>query len=183
MSSDRDSAGIGVRARAGAWIRVLTAASLGLLLLAGCGGNSDRRTTAVGDEFASKALAVCAAALKDKHDWQPFPVADFDPSDPDASKFPQVSAWLTKQVAPTFHTWLSGLQALGTPPTAQAEWNAVLATVKKIDQLNNDQITAAGEGDTAAFASATSTLGSTQVELVAASEKAGVADCADVHAA
>ena len=145
--------------------------------------HSDKQTTGVGDEFASKAVAVCAAALEDKHNWQPFPVADFDPADPDASKFPEVSTWLAKQVAPTFHMWLSGLQALGTPPTAQADWNAVLAAVKKIDQLNSDQITAANEHDAAAFAAANSALDSTQDELVAASEKAGVADCANVHAA
>ena len=45
------------------------------------------------------------------------------------------------------------------------------------------QITAANERDTDAFAAATSTLESTQDELVAASKGAGVADCADVHAA
>ena len=183
MNGDRHSAGMGVHARTGARISGLTATCSCLIVLAGCGGNSDTQTTGVGDEFASKALAVCAAAIRDKHDWQPFPVADFDPSDPDASKFPEVSTWLTKQVAPTFHLWLSGLQALGAPPTAQADWNAVLATVKKIDQLNSDQITAANERDTDAFSAATSTLGSTQDELVVASKRAGVADCADVHAA
>ena len=161
----------------------LTAMCFCLLLLAGCGGKSDKQSTGVGDEFASKALAVCEAALEGKHDWQPFPVSGFDPSDPDASKFPEVSTWLAKQVAPTFQMWLSGLQALGTPPTAQEDWHAVLAAVKKIDQLNSDQIAAANERDTAAFAAAGSALGSTQDELVAASEKAGVADCADVHAA
>ena len=161
----------------------LTATCCGILLLAGCGGTSDKQTTGVGDEFASKAVAVCAAALADKHTWQPFPVADFDPADPDASKFPEVSTWLARQVAPTFHMWLSGLQALGTPPTAHADWNAVLAAVKKIDQLNSDQITAANQRDTGAFAAATSALESTQGELVAATEKAGVTDCANVHGA
>ena len=183
MSSERTKAGTGVKARTCARISGLTATCFCLLVLAGCGGNSDTQTIGVGDEFASKALAVCAAALKDKHDMQPFPVADFDPSDPDESKFPEVSTWLTKQVAPIFHMWLSGLQALGTPPTAQADWNAVLAAVKTIDQLNSDQITAANKGDTDAFAAASSTLRSTQDELVAASTSAGVADCADVHAA
>ena len=160
----------------------LTATGVSVLLLAGCGGNSDKQTTGVGDEFANKALAVCKAALEDKQGWQPFPVAEFDPSDPDASKFPEVSTWLAEQVAPTLHTWLSGLNALGTPPAAEADWNGVLAAVKKIDQLNSDQITAANKRDTAAFAAATSALGSTQDELVSASENAGVADCADVHA-
>ena len=163
-------------------IRGLTATCFGVLLLAGCGGTSDKQTTGVGDEFASKAVAVCAAALADKHDWQPFPVVDFDPADPDASKFPEVSTWLANQVAPTFHMWLSGLQALGIPPAAQEEWNAVLAAVKKIDQLNSDQITAANKHDTGAFAAATSALDSAQDELVASTDKADVADCADVHA-
>ena len=81
-------------------IRGLTATGFSLVFLAGCGGTSDKQTTGVGDEFASKAVAVCAAALAEKHDWQPFPVADFDPADPDASKFPEVSIWLAEQVAP-----------------------------------------------------------------------------------
>ena len=129
----------------GAMISGVTASCFCVLLLAGCGGSSDKQATGVGAEFASKALAVCEAALADKHDWQPFPVDGFDPSDPDASKFPEVSTWLAKQVAPTFHMWLSDLQALGTPPTAQTDWNAVLAAVKKIDQLNSDQIKAAND--------------------------------------
>ena len=79
--------------------------------------------------------------------------------------------------------WLSDLQALGTPPTAQTDWNAVLVAVKKIDQLNSDQIKAANDDDGDAFAAANSELDSTQDELVAASKRAGVADCADVHAA
>ena len=63
--------------RARARISALTVTCICLLLLAGCGGNSDTQTSGVGDAFASKALAVCEAALDDKHDWQPFPVADF----------------------------------------------------------------------------------------------------------
>ena len=160
----------------------LTATCFCLLLLAGCGGTSDKQPP--GSATCSRAKpSPCAKALKDKHDWQPFPVTDFDPADPDASKFPEVSTWLAEQVAPTFHMWLSGLQALGTPPTARADWDAVLAAVKKIDRLNSDQITAANEHDARAFAAANSALDSTQDELVAASEKAGVADCAEVHAA
>ena len=59
----------------------------------------------------------------------------------------------------------------------------MLAAVEKIDQLNSDQIAAANKRDVAAFAAANAALDSIQDELVAASEKAGVADCADVHAA
>jgi hypothetical protein len=75
------------------------------------------------------------------------------------------------------------LQALGTPPSAEDDWDAMLAVVRNIDQLNSDQITAANAGNSAAFASATTALGSAQDDLVAASKKAGVSDCADVHAA
>jgi hypothetical protein len=159
-----------------------TAACLFSLLLVGCGGTSDKQVGGVGDEFASQALTACKMALKDKQGWQPFPVTNFDPSDPDPSRFPEVSRWLTKEVAPTFHTWLSSLQALGTPPSAEADWNATLAAVKKIDELNSDQIAAANARDSAAFATATAELGSTQDDLVAASKKAGVAACAEVHA-
>ena len=154
-----------------------------MIVLAGCGGKSDKQSTGVGDAFAAKALAVCQATLEDKQDWQPFPVSGFDPLHPDPSKFPEVSAWLTEQVAPTFHMWLSGLQALGAPPSAQEDRNATLAAVEKIDNLNGDQISAANNRDASAFAAADTDLQSAQDELVAASEKAGVSDCADVHAA
>lgn len=164
-------------------ISALTAACCCLLLVVGCGGKSDTQTPGVGDEFATKALAACQAALDDKQGWQPFPVADFNPSEPDPSKFPEVSAWLAQEVAPTFHVWLSSLQALGTPPSAPHDWDAMLAVVQKIDRLNGDQIAAANARDSAAFASAATALGSAQDDLVAASEKAGVPDCAGVHAA
>jgi hypothetical protein len=166
-----------------ALISGVTATCFCVLLLAGCGGNSDKQGTGVGTEFARKALAVCEAALESKHDWQPFPVDDFDPSDPDASQFPEVSTWLAEEVAPTFHMWLSGLQALGAPPAAAEDWNATLAAVKKIDQLNTDQIASASNSDPDAFAAANSALEAIQPKLVDASEKAGVAACADVHAA
>ena len=54
------------------WIHGVGVASLSglicfcLFLLAGCGGNLDNQTSGVGDEFATKALAVCEAALEDK---------------------------------------------------------------------------------------------------------------------
>jgi len=152
------------------------------VVLGGCGGKSGE-TAGVGDEFATKAIAICETALKKKQHWQPFPVSDFDPSDPDPARFPEVSNWLTSQVAPTFRSWLSGLQALGTPPSAQEDWTAMLSVIEKIGDLNEDQIAAAGNHDVAGFTAATAELRSTQDALVAASEKAGVPDCADVHAA
>ena len=166
-----------------ATISSLTATCFCLLLLTGCGGNSKKQAAGVGDVFAGKALAVCEAALESKHGWQPFPVAGFDPSDPDVSRFPEVSTWLAEQVAPTFDMWLNELEALGTPPAAAEAWNATLAAVKKIDQLNSDQIAAANNHDADAFVAADVALEAIQPKLVDASEKAGVADCADVHAA
>ena len=164
-----------------ATISSLTATCFFLLLLAGCGGNSNKQAAGVGNVFAGKALAVCEVALESKHGWQPFPVADFDPSNPDVSRFPEVSTWLAEQVAPTFDTWLNEL--LGTPPAAAEAWNATLAAVKKIDQLNAVQIAAANKRDADAFVAADVALEAIQPSLVDAYEKACVADCADVHAA
>jgi hypothetical protein len=161
----------------------LIVAFAGVIAVAGCGGKSDKQATGVGDAFAAKALAVCQTALKSKQAWQPFPVPNFNPTDPDASKFPEVSSWLKKQVAPTFQSWFDGLQALGTPPTAQEDWQATLDAVEKINKLNGDQITAANNSDADAFKAATAELDSIQDKLVAASKKAGVSDCAKVHEA
>ena len=162
----------------------LLIATVALAVLAGCGGSSKSEpAAAVGADFAAKALAVCDTAVKDKQGWATFPVSDFDPSKPDATKLPQVSAWLEDQVAPTFHTWLNDLKALGTPPSAPAAWNSMLAAVEKIARLNDDQIAAAKAGDTDGFATATSGLATAQDDLVSTSAAAGVPACADVHAA
>jgi hypothetical protein len=163
---------------------LITAATV--VVLAGCGGGSTSEpAAAVGAEFAAKALAVCEAALNDRQGWAAFPIpaSDFDPNKPDTAKFPQVSAWLEEQVAPTFHTWLDDLKALGTPSSAPEAWNSMLVVVAKIAQLNDDQIAAAKDGDADAFAAATSALIATQDDLVSTSAAAGVPACADVHAA
>ena len=166
------------KCRTGTAICLLTA--LAISALAGCGGGSDDRTIGVGNEFAFKAFAVCATALNEKKGWQAFPVAGFDPVHPDPAKLPRVSAWLTSEVAPTFHTWLGSMQALGTPPSAEKEWKSLVAEVKRIDELNSDQITAASTLDREAFAAATLELRSIEDDLVTASEKAGLADdCAE----
>ena len=152
--------------------------------LVACGSGSGSDTTSgVGDAFAQRALAACHAALEDKQAWQPFPVPDFNPSQPDASKFPEVAAWLEGEVTPTFEKWRDDLVALGDPPSGQAAWNDTLAAVEELVQLNADQITAAKSGDTQAWNAATQGLRSTQPDLVAATEAAGIAACADVHKA
>ena len=176
MASTSRAMGFGCRSRTA----VCLLAVLAISALAGCGGRPDNRTAGVGNEFAFKAFAVCATALNEKKDWRPFPVAGFDPVHPDPVKFPRVSAWLTSEVAPTFHTWLSSMQALGTPPSAEKEWKRLVAEVRRIDELNSDQITAASTLNREAFAAATVELRSIEDDLVEASERAGLADdCAE----
>jgi hypothetical protein len=147
-------------------------------VLAACGGGG----TGVGDAFAGRASHVCDDALAAKQAWAPFPVADFDPTDPDPTAFPQVAAWLQDEVAPTFQAWLDDLDALGAPPSGRDAWNDVVAAVQRIVRLNADQIAAARDGDAQAFADATDGLAQTQTQLERATDEAGVPSCADVHA-
>ena len=163
-------------------VKQLGGALATVLLLAGCGGESTSEAERVGTEFAGQAVEVCRAALADKQQWAPFPAENFDPRDPDPSQFTEVSGWLADEVAPTFEGWLADLDALGTPPTGQEAWDNVLTAVNEIVELNAAQVQAAREDDTDAFAVATDDLNSTQDKLVAATEEAGVAECADVHA-
>jgi len=163
-------------------ISILVVVAFTSLVACSSGSGSDT-SSGVGDAFAQRALAVCHAALTDKQAWQPFPVSDFNPSQPDVSKFPEVAAWLEGEVTPTFEKWRDDLAALGDPPSGQAAWNDTLAAVEKIVQFNAEQITAAKSGDTDAWNAATQGLRSTQTDLVAATEAAGIAACADVHKA
>lgn len=147
-----------------------------------CGSKtSSNASPGVGDPFASKALLACRAALEQKQAWKPFPFPVFHPSQPDPSKFPEVAVWLEGGAAPTFASWLASLKALGTPPSGQQAWGDVLAAVGAIVDLNQQQIVAAKGGDAKAFADATLGLHETQVELVRATDAAGVSACADVH--
>lgn len=136
----------------------------------------------VGAPFAVRAALVCAAALKSKQAWAPFPVADFNPTDPDPKKFPEVATWLKEQVAPTFESWLADLRALGEPPTGGDAWKDVLTAVDGIVRLNEAQVVAAKSAGTEEFARATKDLGAIQPDLVRATKEAGVPTCADVHA-
>jgi len=118
-----------------------------VVLLARCGGDSPSEADGVGTEFARQAVEVCLAALADKQGWEPFPVADFNPTDPDPSQFAEVSGWLAAEVAPTFEAWLADLEAWGTPLSGQEAWDNVLAA-----ERNAARVRAASEDDTDAFA-------------------------------
>jgi len=152
---------------------------IALVGLAGCGASPV--TTGVGDDFAARAVAVCSAALESKAAWEPFPVAAFDPNDPDPAALGDAAPWLAEVVAPTFEGWRDGLVALGEPPSGQAAWTDLLAAVESIVVGNEDQIEAALAGDPAAFARVTSALQAAQPVLVAAAAAAGVPSCAEVH--
>ena len=150
------------------------------LALASCSSQAST-PSGVGESFATRAASVCQTALESKRAWSAFPVADFDPNQPDPAAFPEVATWLEGEVAPTFEAWLEGLTALGTPPSGQPAWSDVLSAVDTIVRLNADQVTAAKGADTEGFIEAKDGLGAVQSELERATAAAGVPTCADVH--
>lgn len=161
---------------------VLPVATLVVSISTACGSEPGAQTSSgVGDPFASQATSVCQAALESKQAWSAFPAADFDPSQPDPSAFPEVATWLEGEVAPTFEAWLDGLTTLGTPPSGQGLWGDVLTAVSTIVELNADQVLAAKSDDVEGFVEAKDGLEAIQLELERATAAAGVPTCADVH--
>jgi hypothetical protein len=157
-----------------------------IVAVTGCGSSSSKTAGAepvVGVTFATKAVAVCKSALADKQTWKPFPVSDFNPTDPDPSAFPQVANWLQAEVAPTFENWHDDLVALGDPPAGKRDWRRTIEAISKINQGNRDQIAAARAGDVDAFKATTSRMKDIQEDLLEASNAAGVPSCAEVHTA
>jgi hypothetical protein len=99
----------------------------------------------VGAAFARRAVSACndAKALKDAQG--PFPYPDFNPTEPDPTKFPGVADALMKTDV-TFTTWLEEMRALGEPPSGNEAWAALLDAIKAHVRINRDQINAAREG-------------------------------------
>jgi hypothetical protein len=149
------------------------------VLAAGCGGGAGSNPSEVGAEFAAKAELVCQRALELKQAQGAFPFPDFNPTSPDASKFPEVAQFLRK-TATTFETWLAEMGALGEPPTGQAAWADLLEAVGRHVNLNADQIAAAERGDSATFTDDYSAGRQTQTDLLRAATAAGVPGCAKV---
>ena len=143
----------------------------------GCTGSAS--DPGVGTEFAAKAVAVCDHARELKQAQGAFPLPDFNPTQPDVSKFPEVAVFLRK-TATTFETWHSEMQALGEPSSGQAAWADLLDQVKRHVDLNADQITAAGRGDSATFSKDYFAGQQTQAALLQAAKAAGVPECAKV---
>lgn len=150
-----------------------------VVVLSACGGGTAQSAVGVPADFSTKALAVCQHAHELKLAQGPFPLPDFNPTDPDATKFPQVAAALRKTAA-TWETWLTELEALGEPSTGQGAWDDLVAAVRRHRDLNADQIAAADRGDRVAFASDYAAGVRTQADVLKAATAAGVAACAEV---
>src|SRR6476661_9501713 len=143
------------------------------------GGSADSTAPAVGSEFSGKALAVCRAALAQKHAEGHFPYPDFNPTKPNPSQFPGVAQFFTKAVA-TYSTWLRQMRALGRPPSGQQAWADLLKQIGVQLQLHEDQRAAALRGDTTTFANDYQKGLEVTDALMHAADAAGVSDCGSV---
>ena len=85
-----------------------------LLTFVACSSGND--DPAVGTAFARRAVSACNDAKAMKDVQGPFPYPDFNPTDPDPTKFPGVAEALMKTDV-TFTTWLEEMRALGEPPS------------------------------------------------------------------
>ena len=161
--------------------RILVLSLLALMLLAACSDNSavEQQQPGVGVAFAQKAVAVCRAAVTRKDAQGPFPYPDFNPTDPDASKLPDIARFLTGSVE-IYTTWLDQMKALGQPPSAQAAWNALLAAIERHVKLNVEQQAAAEHGDTKTFTKDYREGLQARTDLTRAAGAAGVPECAAV---
>ena len=151
------------------------------LAFAACGKDSadGPSSPAVGSAFRSRALAVCDAAFEMKEAQGPFPYPDFNPTQPDPSKLPEIAPFLAK-TATTFDTWEREMKALGQPPSGQAAWAELVQAVEDHARIAAEQATAAERGDTETFTKDYYEGTHTQPELLKAANDAGVPECARV---
>jgi hypothetical protein len=160
-----------------AWAAVLLA---GAVLGGGaCGGSSHATPPAVGVKFQTEALAVCRAALAQKHAEGHFPYPDFNPTKPNPSEFPGVARFFTRAVA-TYSTWLRRMQALGQPPGGRHAWADLLTAIKVQLHLHEGQRAAALRGDTKTFVSDYQKGFGATTALQHAADAAGVSACSSV---
>ena len=158
---------------------MLALAAVAGLCAAGCGGSADSTAPAVGSQFQHEALAVCRAALTQKHAEGPFPYSDFNPSQPDPSELPGVAPFFTKAIA-TYATWLRRMQALRQPPGGRRAWTDLLKAIEVQLHLHQDQRAAALRGDTGTFSSDYQKGFKAIDDLQRAADAAGVSACGSV---
>lgn len=145
-----------------------------------CGSDADPNSpTGVGEAFAMRAVAVCQAAVDRKKAQGPFPYPDFNPTDPDESKLPEVERFLEMTVD-TFSTWEREMRALGQPPSGQEAWSELLDAIATHVRLDVEQQAAAERGDTETFTRDYDEGVDTVAKLESATEAAGVPECAAV---
>jgi hypothetical protein len=150
-----------------------------VLTFVACSSGGGNAAPAVGSAFARRAVAVCREIKELKDAEGPFPYPNFNPTQPDASKFPEVADALEKTDA-TFTAWLADMRALGQPPSGRDAWSELLAAIATHVRINRDQIAAAREGDSERFASDYEEGVETQAKLLDAATEAGVPECAEV---
>jgi hypothetical protein len=141
-----------------------------------------RGSPVLGDAFQSRAIAVCESALAQKKAQGPFPYPDFNPTQPDLSKLPDIAQSEAKTVE-IFQTWMREMQALGEPPTGQAEWADVLKALESHVRVIIEQQAAAERSDGQTFSKDYYEGNKAQEEMVRASDAAGVPICATAAAA
>ena len=160
--------------------RAIVAVIMVMGLATACSGDtSSEQQPDVGDAFATKAVAVCNAALAQKKAQGPFPYPDFNPTAPDPSKLPLIAPFLA-ETAVTFQTWLSEMKALGQPPSGQEAWGDLVSAVASHARIATEQAAAAKSGDIETFKSDYHEGTDTQDVLLSAANAAGVPECAAV---
>jgi hypothetical protein len=131
----------------------------------------------LGSAFQSRAVAVCESALAQKKGQGPFPYPDFNPTTPDLSKLPDIATFEAKTVE-IYQMWMRQMQALGQPPTGQAEWADVLKALESHVRIIVEQQGAAVRSDGETFTKDYGEGNAAQEEMVRASDAAGVPICA-----
>ncbi|MEP7033451.1 MAG: hypothetical protein ABI879_05670 [Actinomycetota bacterium] len=131
----------------------------------------------LGSAFQSRVVAVCESALAQKKALGPFPFPDFNPTAPDLSKLPDIARSEAKTVE-IFQTWMARMQALGQPPTGQAEWADVLRALGSHVRIIVEQQAAAARSDGQTFTKDYYEGNKAQEDMVRASDAAGVPICA-----
>jgi hypothetical protein len=143
-----------------------------------CGSGSP----VLGSAFQSRAVAVCESALAQKKALGPFPYPDFNPTQPDLSKLPDIAQSEAKTVE-IFQTWMHEMQALGEPPTGKAEWADVLNALGSHVRVIVEQQAAAAPSDGQTFTKDYYEGNKAQEAMVLATDAAGVPICATAAAA
>jgi hypothetical protein len=136
----------------------------------------------LGTAFQGRAVAVCESALAQKKAQGPFPYPDFNPTQPDLSKLPEIAQFEAKTVE-IYQTWMREMQALGQPPTGQAEWADLLRALGSHVRIIVEQQAAAARSDGQTFTKDYDEGNKAQEDMVRASDAAGVPLCATAAAA